>query len=511
MSTLKRERNLLFDPKLEKLVSAARDKAPRRAWEEAATALNIRSMPHLAADISRRGLKLHPSSSVLWRERILSEALYIEALQEAFSQLQSSRRAPSNREALLALMDYYLERDKDGAARLASVPNNRRDALYFEVVGHYALSSERYKEAADAYAKALKLSKRDVRLHYHLGETLRLLGRGASARARLFQAVRMERHFVQGWNAICRLQLDSGEKDQAHQSLGMALSVNPRDWGVYFTFADYHLGRHEYGKARCLLNEILDLEPRPLIAAEVHNYLGYVRYLEGDYSKAMPCFERALEMNPYLAVSWLNIGNVHFHMKRYDEAAGAYQKALKADPQLASAYTQMGLCHLETGQLDLARRPLEAALAMDPSEYFAHIGMSEFHRRTKNPVGALEEARQALRIEPKDPNVHNALGIALECNRRYFDAEKAYRRALAIDSRHRWAANNLGYLCEKLMRMDDAYKQQAVEAWKTRLVICRDTGASMRGAINHLRRLGISAATLKQWLGDATAQPKLAF
>jgi tetratricopeptide (TPR) repeat protein len=506
MSTLKREQNLLFDPRLAKLLSAARNKAPRRAWEEAVIALNLRSMPHLAADLARRALKLYPTSSTLWRERILSEALYIDALQEAFNQLHNSRKAPPNRETLLALIDYYLERDKDGISRLENVPKEKRDALHFEVIGHYAVSAEKYKEAARAYSQALRLAPKDVRLYYHLGETLRLLGRGAEARARLLMAVRRERHFVQAWNALCRLQLDSGEIDQAHQSLGMALSINPRDWGVYFTFADYHLSRQEYGRARSVLNEILDLEPRTLIAAEVHNYLGYVRYLEGDYARAMPCFEKALEINPYLAVAWLNIGNIHFHLKRYDEAVSAYEKALKIDPQLASAYTQIGLCHLEMGQLDLARRPLEAALAIDASEYFAHLGLSEFHRRTRNPIGALDEARQAFRIEPKDPNVHNALGIALECNRRYFDAEKAYRRALAIDARHRWAANNLGYLCEKLMRMDDAYRQQAVEAWRTRLLICRDTGASMRGAINHLQRLGISAAAIKQWIQEAPPQ-----
>ncbi len=508
MSTLQREQNLLFDPELAKLLALARDKAPCRAWEEAAAALNLRSMPHLAADLARRALRYYPASSILWRERILSEALYTETLQEAFGQLERSRKGPANRETLLALVDYYLERDKDGVARLESVPRDKRDSFYFEVVGHYAVSSEKYKEAARAYSQALRLAPKDVRLYYHLGETLRLLGRGAEARARLLLAVRQERYFIQAWNALCRLQLDNGEIDQAHQSLGMALSVNPRDWGVYFTFADYHLGRAEYGRAQSVLNEILDLEPRAVIAAEVHNYMGYVYHLEGDYSKAMPCFQKALDLNPYLAVSWLNIGNVHFHLKRHEEAVKAYQRALKADPQLASAFTQIGLCYLEMGQLDLARRPLETALVIDPSEYFAHLGLSEFHRRTRNPVAALDEARQAFRLEPNDPNVHNAIGIAMECNRRYFDAEKAYRRALAIDPRHRWAANNLGYLCEKLMRMDDAYRQQAVEAWRTRLLICRDTGASMRGAINHLRRLGISAPAIKQWLGEEPRRAK---
>lgn len=506
MSTLRTEQNLLFDPELAKLLAAAKDGAPARVFESAALALNVRSMPHLAEDLCRRGLKRHPASAVLWRERIFATALYPESLEETFRHLTKARKAPAAREVLLALVDYYLERDRDGMRRLESVGKAGRDALYWQVLGHYAMSVDEHRRAAVAYAEARRLDPKDLRPLYHLGEAFHALGRREDARKHLLDAVRRERHFVQAWNALCRLQLEAGELDLAHQSLGMALSVNPRDWGVYFTFADYHLGREEHARARSVLEEILELEPRKVIAAEVHNYLGYVYFLEGDQGRAAPCFQKALALNPYLAVAWLNLGNLHFHRKRHDDALKCYEQALEADPQLASAATQIGLCHLETGQLDRVRQPLEMALAVDPSDHMAHLGLSEFHRRTRNAVAALDEARQAMRLEPEDPNVHNALGIALECNRRYFDAEKAYRRALELDSGHRWAANNLGYLYEKLMRMDESYQPMAVEAWKRRLMICRDTGSSMRGALNHLKRLGVPAATLKRWL-DAGATP----
>lgn len=502
MSTLKTEQNLLWDPGLGKLLEAARDRASAKAWEAAAVALNLRSLPNLAADLCARGLKKHPESTVLWHERILATALEPEALQEALAQLTRTRRAPKGREVLLALVDYYLEKDGEGLKRLEAVPKAARGALYHQVIGHYSTAAEEHRHAAQAYAEACRVDPKDVRSIYHLGESLRALGRRDEAKARFLQAVRKERHFVQAWNALCRLQLEAGEVDLAHQSMGMALSVNPRDWGVYFTFADYHLARGECDRARSVLSEILDLEPRAVIAAEVHNFLGYVYFVEGDYGHAVPCFQKALSLNPFLAVAWLNLGNLHFHLKRHDDALTCYEEARKADPQLASAVTQIGLCYLETGQLDQARRPLEEAVALDPSDHMAHLGLSEFHRRTRNAVAALEEARQAMRIEPTDPNVHNNLGIALECNRRYFDAEKAYRRALQLDPGHRWAANNLGYLCEKLLRMDDSYRALAVEAWKQRLLICRDTDSSMRGALNHLKRLGVPAATLKGWLAS---------
>lgn len=500
MSTLQREKALIFDRDLHRKLTAAVAGAPAPAWLEAATALSLRSLPHLTAELTERGLALLPREDGLWMEHILAVALAPSKLQEDWTKLSSSTRPPKDRQVLLALVEYYLERDKEGLQRLDRVPKQARNARFHEVWGHYAMARHDYREAVAAYTAARRLAPRDLRLLYHLGESYDALGDMDRALELLYAAVGRERHFVQAWNALCRIHLKLGQLDRAHQAMGMALAVNPRDWGVYFTFADYYLDLGQYGRARALLMDILDLEPREVIAAEVHNYLGYLLYLKGRFAEALPSFKQALALNPSLAVARLNLGNLHFHLKEMDEAKRCYQEALRVDPHMASASCQLGLLELEQGRLDRARDPLEAALAMDPMEYWAHLGLSEYHRRTKNSLGALGSAQKALRIAPEDPDVHNYLGIALECNKRYYDAEKAYQCALELDPRHRWAANNLGYLREKIMRVAPGYKSAAIDAWKTRLLICRDTGASIRGAINHLQKLGVQPGTLRRWL-----------
>lgn len=504
MSTLQHEQGLLFDRDLGRRLDAATSKAPAAAWLAAATALSLRSLPHLASDLTERGLKLHPREEGLWLLHIQAIAIYPDRLKALRGDLEGRKSKPRGHQVLLALVEYYLERDKDGLSRLEKVPKEGRNAAFFEVCGHYAMARHEYKQAARAYLQAHKLAPRDLRLMVHLGESFNALGDTPRALQWLYRVVSRERHCVPAWNALCEIYLAKGEKTLARQARGMALAVNPRDWSVYFTFADHYLDAGEYERARAALLEILDLEPREVIAAEVNNYLGYLQYLQGHYADALPYFKRALELNPSLAVAWFNIGNLHFHLKDHDEAQACYREALKRDPHMASAACQMGLSYLEQGILDRARDPLERSLAMDPGEYWAHLGLSEYHRRTKNPVASLEEARAAMRLAPADPNVQNYLGIALETNRRYFDAEKAYRRALELDPQHRWAANNLGYLYEKIMRVDPSYKSAAIEAWKLRLLICRDTGASVRGAINHLKKLGVTAPTLRNWLNPGS-------
>ncbi len=501
MSSLEHEKQLLFDRDLDRAMAALSPRAPAEAWVRAGEALRVRSMPHLAASVTEKALARHARVADLWRTHIQAVAFSPELLQKVWTRLNEGKSpAGASREILLALVEYYLERDKEGVQRLEQVPENQRGALFYEVCGYYAMANQDYRHALKAFQQARRLAPKDLRLTYHVGQAYHAMGDHARALSWLYRLVSRERHFVQAWDTLAKIHLERGDRHLARQAFGMSLSVNPRDWGIYFTFADHYLaeGRHEM--ARAVLTDLLDLSPREVISAEVYNYLGYLSYLQGKYAEALPAFRKALELNPSLAVAWLNMGNLHFHLKQMDEAQACFREALKADPHLGAAACQLGLTQLDQGILDRARDPLERALALDPSDYWAHLGLSEYHRRTKNPVGALEEARAALRIAPEDPNVHNYLGIALETNRRYFDAETAYRRALELDPLHRWAANNLGYLCEKIMRVDPSYKGAAVEAWKQRLIICRDMGSSVRGAINHLSRLGVPVATIRKWL-----------
>ncbi len=503
MSTLEHEQALIFDRDLQRKTSGLNAKSSAESWVKAANALSLRSLHYLARELTEKGLAFHPGETGLWMVLIQASAMSSERLQTCFNAISNAEAEIPGREVLFALIDYYLERDKRGLARLKKIPEDRKDATYFEVCGYYAMAGQEYKQAVRHFKEAHRKAPKELRLVYHLGKSYYSAGNIEEAVRWLYRAVAKERHFVQAWNTLCRIHLEEGNLGLARQTLGMALAVNPRDWGLYFNYADHYMANGRYFMAMYVLQEVLDMQPRDVIAAEVHNYRGYLYYLDKDYSKALPSFEKALSLNPSLAVAWLNIGNIHFHRKKMEDARKAYKMAMKKDPNLSPAYCQTGLSYLEQGEPAKAAMPLERAIALDPSDYWAHLGLSEYYRKTKNPIAALEEARQALRIAPDDPNVYNYLGIALETNRLYFKAEKAYGKALELDPGQRWAANNLGYLCEKIMRMNPDYKSAAIEAWKTRLLICRNSGTSVRGAINHLEKLGVSTKSIRGWLDQA--------
>ena len=109
--------------------------------------------------------------------------------------------------------------------------------------------------------------------------------------------------------------------------------------------------------------------------------------------------------------------------------------------------------------------------------------------------------QQAMALAPHDPDVWNAKGVALEVGGRTNEATEAYEKALGLAPLHRKAANNLGFLLEKRMLAGEpGLKDRATEAWKRRLLICRDEGQSIKMATEHLAKLGVGEDLIRRWL-----------
>ena len=92
-------------------------------------------------------------------------------------------------------------------------------------------------------------------------------------------------------------------------------------------------------------------------------------------------------------------------------------------------------------------------------------------------------------------------GVALEVNERLIEATEAYEKALVLAPRTGrrptiWASSWSG----AWTRASLSSASRAVEAWKRRLLLCRDEGQSLKMAAEHLTRLGVGEETLREWL-----------
>jgi tetratricopeptide (TPR) repeat protein len=240
--------------------------------------------------------------------------------------------------------------------------------------------------------------------------------------------------------------------------------------------------------------------------AEAYSLLGEIRRDLGDREGATSYFSLATEMDPESSNPWCALGDLAREDQRWDDALRCYREALARDTEAADVQVQMGYVLLKTCRHAEAEQSFLAALESDPSEYSAYLGLSECYRHMQRYEDQLAMVKEAMTLAPEDPDVWNAQGVAQQVIDRLQDATHSYEKALDLAPQHRKAANNLGFILE--LRMDAGetnLKERAVDAWKRRLLLCRDEGQSLKMAMEHLMKLGVAEDTLLRWLDMESA------
>lgn len=470
--------------------------------------LNIRSFHQdcveLAGNHEDLWDKLHDMTYELILASGLNRAHVLETLADRLTASNSAKDPLLQRN--LGLVFYYLERDEEALECLnqaKSVKNFKPDSRFFEVFALIHYAREAYRaciEYCDQAINAAGPSARTIRLkglsHFELGE----LGQ---AEACMVLALEKEPHFVWACHSLAEQALERGDLSRAFRYFGKAVYVNPTDAGNYFIPAEAFMDMHEYDLAVAELEKLLLFEPDPRIAAEVHNGLGYLYLRKNDPDRAERELERALTLEPELAVAYYNQGRLALLRERPGRAERCFKKALELDQQSGESWVELGFIALTRERLARAKRCFNQAIELGVCDATAHMGLARIARKRGDSSSQLFHARKALELGPEDADIANELGIALECNSEVKQAVACYRQALALDPDHHKAANNLGYACEKMMDHADEHpslwRDQAVEAWKKRLRICVRVKLSTRTATQHLRKLGVSREQIRNW------------
>jgi tetratricopeptide (TPR) repeat protein len=164
----------------------------------------------------------------------------------------------------------------------------------------------------------------------------------------------------------------------------------------------------------------------PLVASQ-YNEAGVARAGEGQVTRAIRHFRKALSLNPDFAQAHYNLGRVYEGILERNSALGEYQKAIQADPGLYLAYNSLARLYIVQGQdlasaLDRVDRALEL-LASDegtPSEQAADVRLALYKNRgwanfaLGNTAQARADLQEALSIDAERASVHCLLAQVIE-------------------------------------------------------------------------------------------------
>ena len=201
-----------------------------------------------------------------------------------------------------------------------------------------------------------------------------------------------------------------------------------------------------------LTNRAIMLNPGVAI---YHSDLGLALQGQGRLDDAINCYEQALAIRPDVPEVLNNLGALLCRQGRVDDAVARYEQALAIRPDYPDALNNFGILLKGQGRLDEAVSCYERALAVRPDvpEVLNNLGAALYHQ------GRVDEAiaryEQALAIRPDYPNTLNSLGVALHEQGRLDEAIACYEKALAIQPDFAECHRHIGAL--KTYRHDDPH------------------------------------------------------
>jgi tetratricopeptide (TPR) repeat protein len=178
-----------------------------------------------------------------------------------------------------------------------------------------------------------------------------------------------------------------------------------------------------------LLREVLLEYPE---AAMVHSVLGLAYQRVDAGGEAFIHLQRAVELEPDLALPRLYLANFMLGRERYEDARQGYLAALERNPLLIEAHAALGRMASDRGDLAEATRHLRAWTLLAPRQTGPRLELSRMLAISGDLDGAQRVLEEVLDLEEENLEAHLSLG-AIYARRRATagtDAERAaYARA----------------------------------------------------------------------------------
>jgi cytochrome c-type biogenesis protein CcmH/NrfG len=120
-----------------------------------------------------------------------------------------------------------------------------------------------------------------------------------------------------------------------------------------------------------------------------------------DRSRMITALVDETAKNPLNLEAWVQLGNVYFDSNQYEKAIPAYEKALELNPADANVWTDLGIMYRRSGNPQKAIECFDKAIAIDPKHEPSRLnkGIVLLHDM-KDYDGAIKAWEELLAVNP---------------------------------------------------------------------------------------------------------------
>lgn len=252
--------------------------------------------------------------------------------------------------------------------------------------------------------------------------------------------------------ALARLAARQNRFDEATLLLDRAVKAGLPKERAAMEYAVMHMAAGEPGKARVVLQELVDLNPD---LAPAWAMLAGVVMQMGD-TKALEQCERKLErVKGQDFLTMVILGQIAISRADYSTARTRLDAALGLRPNTPLLLDLLLRVDVQEGRKDMAAQHIRSLLLIDPGHPFANQILASFQMERKEFVLAENSLRKSLQRQ-RTPSVLNDLAWVLRARGALEEAETLVREALKADEKQYNFWDTLGVILTARGKFDEA-------------------------------------------------------
>jgi arylsulfatase A-like enzyme/Tfp pilus assembly protein PilF len=308
------------------------------------------------------------------------------------------------------------------------LPDPKDKMHLFDSVGYAAnlMSQDKYKDAEKVLRIVLKDDPNVPQAQLLLASTYQKLGQRDQAMQILDAYLKRDSHNVRALTAMAEILSDNGKRAEVDALSHQILNIDPRNAHAYELIAD------------------------GFMAAK-------------DYNGALPALQKAVELQPKLSRSRINLAACYIALGRTGEASTMLNQIIAEYPKFPLAHYHLALLHEREGNAAAARAEYEAELANHPKTVAARFNLGELLMKTGDGAGAERELKTLVEQDPSNARAYLILARIMLDTGRLPEAESNAAAGLAKTSANDLKA--LGYFV-----LADVYSREGRRAELARAV-----------------------------------------
>jgi tetratricopeptide (TPR) repeat protein len=394
-------------------------------------------------------------------------------LQKAEAELKTAIKLdPNSEEAVTTLAILYTDEGDTAHALqvLSSVPDTARSAKLYAALGQTYEQRKEYKNAIDAFKKAIMLDRDNLDAIRGLAENLLNDGQTDAALEQYKVIADVNPEDAQTYLRIAEIYRRQGKYDQALENLKKADTMVPDSLEVPYSMAGVYEAQGRYDDAVKLLQDLVKKTEKP-----DHNYsqadrnnraifverLGIVYREQENYSASAETFRKMLNLGDENAErGYQSIIDTYREGKLWPQATAAAREAVQKLPNDRGLRMVLDAQLADTGDADKALADVRSLLKGKPEDREVYVTLAQINTRLKRWKEAEEALNKAEQLSTKSEDkdyVYFLRGSTYEREKKYDEAEAQFKKVLAGDPQSAVTLNYLGYMnADRGVRLDES-------------------------------------------------------